>query len=71
MRLFRRRRPTGPTRQELIDRKHELEGEIRSIAGEVQRQRSRGRDVAELEAQMARLRDQHHQTRMQIDRTAP
>jgi hypothetical protein len=66
MRWLRRQRPT---RQELIDRKHHLEGEIRMLASEVAKQRARGVDVDQLEARLARMRHQHHQTRLQIDRT--
>ncbi|MDJ0955079.1 MAG: hypothetical protein QNJ81_15475 [Acidimicrobiia bacterium] len=64
---WRRRRPS---RQELIDRKHALAGEIRSLTAEVERRRSRGEAVADLEQRLASLRHQHHETRLRIDRTA-
>lgn len=68
--MFRRRRnKTQLTRSDLIDRKHQLEGEIRSLAGEIRRRRSRGAAVDDLEARLAALRHKHHQTRLQIDRT--
>ncbi|MDX2343185.1 MAG: hypothetical protein QNL12_05325 [Acidimicrobiia bacterium] len=66
MRWPRRRRPT---RSELIDRKHQLEGEIRALAADVKRSRNRGAPVDELEARLATMRHQHHQIRLRIDRT--
>lgn len=68
MRWFRRQ-SQGLRRSELIDRKHRLEGEIRSLSREVERRRSAGRDVADMEARLASLQYQHHQTRLAIDRT--
>jgi hypothetical protein len=67
MRWFRRQRPS---RQDLIDHKHQLEGEIRALASEVAKQRARGLDVDQLDARLARMRQRHHQTRLKIDRTS-
>lgn len=67
MRIWRR--SAQPSREELIDRKHRLEGEIRMLAAEVKRRRRRGASVPELEQRLAAMRHQHHQTRLQIDRT--
>ncbi len=67
MRIWHRR--SRPTRQELIDRKHQLEGEIQTLGREVERRRRRGASVVELEARLATIRHQHHQTRLRIDRT--
>ena len=66
--MFRRREPT---RAELIDRKHQLDGEIRMLAAEVKRLRARGVDTAAKEVRLRKLRSDHHATRLQIDRTAP
>jgi hypothetical protein len=66
VRWWKRRRPS---RQELIDRKHQLDGEIRSLAAEVRRRRSRGEDVTGLEARLGGLRRRHYETRLEIDRT--
>jgi hypothetical protein len=67
MRIWRRR--AQPGREELIDRKHRLEGEIRVLAAEVKRRRRRGGSVTELERRLAAMRQRHHQTRLRIDRT--
>ena len=66
MALWRKR--AAPTRRQLIERKHQLEGEIRMLAAEVRRLRSRGADVASHESRLGRLRSEHHQTRLAIDR---
>lgn len=63
---WRRRRPS---RAELIERKHRLEGEINALTAEVRRQQRAGEATAELEASLARLRDRHYRTRLEIDRT--
>lgn len=65
MRWRRRRRPT---RTELIDKKHTLEGEISGVAADVQRAQRLGRNTGELETRLTRLRDEHYQTRLAIDR---
>ncbi|MCP4307691.1 MAG: hypothetical protein GY926_08235 [bacterium] len=67
--MMKWRRRSKPTRQELIDLKHRLEGEIRALAADVQRRRNRGAPVDEMEARLATMRHQHHQTRLRIDRT--
>jgi len=64
--LWRRARPK---RQELIDRKHQLAGEIRSLTAEVNRRRARREPIGHLEQRLAKLRHDHHQTRLRIDRT--
>lgn len=64
-------RHSAPSRQQLIDRKHQLEGEIAALAAEVRRRRRRGVAVEDLETRLVTKRDRHHQTRLQIDRTAP
>jgi hypothetical protein len=66
---MRWRKRQQPTRQDLIDRKHRLEGEIRALASEVSKLRARGADVDGIEARLARMRHEHHQTRLRIDRT--
>ncbi len=68
MRSWWRRRK--PSRQELIDRKHHLAGEIRALTAEVERRRKRGETVVDLERRLQTLRYQHHETRLRIDRTA-
>ncbi|MDJ0496371.1 MAG: hypothetical protein QNJ89_00980 [Acidimicrobiia bacterium] len=66
MALWRKQRLRN--RQELIDRKYQLEGEIRMLTAEIRRLRSRGIDVGRQEAQLGKLRSEHHQTRLAIDR---
>lgn len=66
MALWRKRRL--PSRRQLIERKHLLAGEISSLGGEIRRLRARGIDVSSQEAQLARLRSEHHETRLAIDR---
>ncbi|MEM9564110.1 MAG: hypothetical protein AAGA93_15930 [Actinomycetota bacterium] len=65
---WRRRRPS---RGELIDRKHALEHEIRSLAADVRRRRSRNEPVADAEARLAGLRSRQYQIRLAIDRAEP
>jgi hypothetical protein len=67
MRKWRRR--AQPSRQQLIDRKHQLEGEIRSLAAEANRRRKRGEPVTDLERRLETTRQRHHETRLRIDRT--
>ena len=64
--MFRRKKPT---RDELIERKHQLDGEIRMLAAEVKRLKARGADATAQEARLSVLRSNHHKTRLQIDRT--
>ncbi len=68
MRWLRRRSPS-PTRRELIDRKHGLEGEIANLSAEVRRLHQRGADAASQENRLTRLRTEHYQTRLAIDRS--
>ena len=63
-----RRKSAKLSRIDLIERKHALEGEIRVLAAEVRRMRSRGIDVGSHESQLDRLRSEHHETRLAIDR---
>ncbi len=65
---WRRRRPS---RAELIDRKHALEHEIRSLAADVERRRARNQPTGDADARLARLRSRHYQTRLAIDRAEP
>lgn len=58
-----------PTRAELIDRKHRLQGEIEQLNRRIRTAGERGDDVGSLQARVQRLRDEHHQTRLRIDRT--
>ena len=67
--MWRKQRRKSPSRQELIERKHQLEGEIQALAAEVKRRRRRGAPVDELERRLATLRHQHHETRLRIDQT--
>jgi hypothetical protein len=60
-----------PTRAELIDRKHALEHEMRALATDLERRRSRGESVGDAEGRLARLRSRHYQTRLAIDRAEP
>jgi hypothetical protein len=67
MPLFRSR--SSVSRETLIERKHLLEGEITTLAAEVRRRRQRGEAVDRLEARLTKLRNEHSQTRLAIDRT--
>lgn len=58
-----------PTRAELIDRKHRLAGEIEQLNRRIRAGTERGDDVGSLQARVERLRHEHHQTRLRIDRT--
>lgn len=58
-----------PTRAELIDRKHQLQAEIDQLNRRIQVEQARGKDVATLQAGLERLRAQHMETRLRIDRT--
>lgn len=58
-----------PTRAELIDRKHRLQGEIEQLNRRIRAGIQRGDDVSSLQARAERLRHEHHQTRLRIDRT--
>lgn len=60
-----------PTRAELIERKHALEGEIRMLASEVEQRRARGAATAGAEGRLSRLRSLHYRTRQEIDRADP
>lgn len=66
--MFRRKRPS---RAELIDRKHRLEGEINVLRSELRRRRHRGVDTSDVEHRLTQAQRHHHQTRLEIDRTAP
>jgi hypothetical protein len=66
--MMRRRRPS---RAELVERKHRLEGEINVLRSELRRRRGRGQPTADVERRLAQAQQQHLQTRLEIDRTAP
>lgn len=66
--MIRRRKPT---RTELIERKHRLEGEINTLQAELRRQSMRGDDTALTESRLARARQRHYETRLEIDRASP
>lgn len=61
----------GPSRRQLVERKKALEGEIQGLHAEVRSRRGRDEDASDVEARLARLRDQHYRTRLEIDRTRP
>lgn len=71
MAFIRRRFRLGhqPTRAELIDRKHRLQGEIEQLNRRIRVGVQRGDDVSSLQARAERLRHEHHETRLRIDRT--
>lgn len=58
-----------PTRAELIDRKHRLQGEIEQLNRRIQAGNQRGENTGSLQARVEQLRHEHHQTRLRIDRT--
>jgi hypothetical protein len=60
-----------PSRSRLIDRKHEIEGQIAGLRAEVRRARNRGDDPTTLEAKLQRLQNEHYSVRLRIDRTDP
>lgn len=66
-----KRRRRAPTRAELIERKHDIEGQIAGVTADIRRRRSRDLDAADLEARLSRLRNEHYQTRLRIDQTDP
>ncbi len=66
---WKRRKP--PTRPELVERKHQLEGQINVLAAELKRRGARGEPTGAVEARLNQMRNQHYQTRLQIDRTGP
>ena len=67
-RWFARERPG---RTELIERKHRLEGEIAMLSSQARQIRSRGDDASDVERRLSRAREQHYQTRLEIDRAEP
>ncbi len=58
-----------PTRAELIDRKHRLQGEIDQLNRRIRAGSQRGDDVGALQSRVSRLREEHMRTRLKIDRT--
>ena len=64
-------RRTKPRRAELIERKHQLEGEIRSLEAELGRLEARSASTAGVQRRLDRLRDQQYRTRHEIDRADP
>ena len=69
--MFRFRKRHRSTRADLIEHKHQLEGQINALAAELRRQRRRGQATADLETRLNGLQNQHFQTRLMIDRTDP
>ncbi len=65
------RRRRTPTRAQLVERKHRLEGEINVLRAELRRLTRRGADTAEIERRLGQAQQLHHQTRLEIDRTDP
>ncbi|MDH3428081.1 MAG: hypothetical protein OEM23_06555 [Gemmatimonadota bacterium] len=53
-----------------MERKHRLEGEINLLRAELRRRRRRGQDTSDVEHRLAQTQARHHQTRLEIDRTA-
>lgn len=68
-RLLGGREDPAEKRARLVDRKHQLEGEIRQLQREARTRRARGEDVSGLEARVGRLQNEHYQLRLKIDRT--
>lgn len=71
MRFIRRLLGLGgqPTRAELIDRKHRLQGEIDQLNRRIRAGNQRGENTASLQARVERLQHEHLETRLRIDRT--
>lgn len=59
----------GERRARLVDRKHQLEGEIRQLQRQSRSRAGRGEDVSDLESRITSLQAQHYQLRLKIDRT--
>jgi len=68
MRWLKRKR-SG--RAELIERKHQLEGEIRVLVAELHRRQARNEAVGDIEMRLTEARNRHYQTRLEIDRAEP
>lgn len=68
MRLFRRKQPT---RAELIERKHHLNGEIRMLRAEIRQLRARNEGTSDVETRLNRLQSLQYRTRHEIDRSEP
>ena len=66
--MFRRKRPS---RTELVERKHQLEGEINVLRSELRRLRRSGQDTADVERRLTEAQRRHYETRLEIDRTSP
>ena len=69
--MFRRKKRISPTRAELIERKHQLEGQVNVLAAELRRKSARGQPTGSLEARFDHFRSLHYQARLQIDRADP
>lgn len=71
LRYLRRwiRAGSRPSRAELIDRKHRLQAEIDQLNGRIRAEEARGNDVGALRTRVERLRAEHMETRLRIDRT--
>lgn len=57
------------TRAQLIQRKHDLEGQIAGLRADLRRARRRGTDVARIEGELQRRQNEHYRIRLEIDRT--
>ena len=66
--MMKRRRPG---RAALIERKHQLEGEINVLSAELHRRRRRGDPTSDVEKRLEQARSRHFQTRLEIDRAEP
>lgn len=66
--MMRRKRPS---RAELIERKHRLEGEINVLRAELRSRMQRGDDTAAIERRLTQAQRRHYETRLEIDRTGP
>lgn len=69
MRFRVRRKPK--TRAELIERKHRLAGEIRSLEAERRQLAARNQPTGGVESRLDQLRNDHYRTRQEIDRADP
>jgi hypothetical protein len=69
--MLRWARRNRPTRAALIERKHELDGQIRVLAAEIRRREARNQPTAQAENRIAHLRNLHYRTRLEIDRAQP
>ena len=62
-----RKRPKR-RRAELIELKRQIEGEINLLQLELKRKSAWGEPTGDVQARIERLRSEHYQTRLEIDR---